>query len=511
MHQRRAVRSLTLSLLVSALAVASGCSSSSGAPASGAAGSATPGVTGGLSSTSAVSGTRLRAKALSGGGAREVLAFHDTERNEDCTFQRAEDGRTRCLPASLAALQSGLFSDPACKVPTTLATVPTCGADAKYVIVPSTSSGCGSTGGTPQEIRKLLDAGTPSYSSGPSGCAPIPTAPGSTVTRAAGEVVPWSAFVEATQTIVAGTPVSEKVLVATDGTRQHLAYRDDKLNVECSFRMMSDGVTRCVPAAPAGQGEVMYSDLACTKPFAVRDYSNLYGCSSTGTASNVWLEPSVLQCEGLTNVYTLRPYDGGSDDASVYAIPFGGQGTGAGSDSATCRSNGTISSNDQSLRAISTNITASLPSSPRVSTGSDRLLPALVWPPASDTFVSGWHDSMNDVDCSFTLAADGKMRCLPVAAAATIIFTDDACKSPSVVAVLSQPSCIGLRHYARVVSATCPPTTRIYALGADTRSLSNVSVMTTSGQCGKVSQADFALDATEVDPAQFVEGVASVE
>ena len=465
-----------------------------------------------MNAPSAVSGSRLHAKSITGGGAREVVGFHDMERNEDCTFQKAEGGRFRCLPANATANQSGLFSDPGCQVPSFSAPVPTCGADVKYGITIGYNGGC--SAGYPTELRKFLDPATPRYTQGPSGCSVAtvtPPRPGQPATAALGEVVPWTAFVEAVETVVPGSPVSEKVLVATDGARQHVGYRDEKLGVDCSFQLMSDGVTRCVPAAR--QGQVYYGDAACTRPLAVNDYSN-GGCSTTtseAAIANLWLEPSVDVCGGLRNVYRLGTYDGSASGASVYQMTNEASSGPGGIGAASCQSSGTLGNGFSNYRTVGDVLNTSLPSTPRVSSGSERLVPALVWPPAADTLVPGWHDTMSDVDCTFTLAADGKMRCLPMASTATILFTDDACKSPSVVAVLSDPSCIGLRRYARVVSSTCPPTTRVYALGSDVRNLTNASVATTSGQCGKVTQAMGAFDATEMDVSQFVEGVATVE
>jgi hypothetical protein len=254
--------------------------------------------------------------------------------------------------------------------------------------------------------------------------------------------------VEATETTVPGSPVSEKVLVAADGSRQHLAYHDDKLNVDCSFRLMADGFTRCVPSA--SQGPVMYADATCTKPLVVNDFTSGYpgGCGTPGhTAANVWLEPSPKLCGGLSNVYSLRQYEGTSNGASLFSIPNEGEVQNVGQpDPATCRSSGTLSSNGSYVRAIAQNLTQSLPTTARVSAGGDRLRPAFVLPPTLETLVPGWHDTMNDVDCAFMLATDGKMRCLPIASQAAILFTDDACKSPSRVAVLTEPSCIGAHH-----------------------------------------------------------------
>lgn len=508
---------LLASILASALAVATGCSSSSSGPSTSApAGAAGGPITGGgANATSAVSGTRLRVKSIAGGGAREVVSFHDMERNEDCTFQAAESGRTRCLPPMAAASQTGLFADPGCQVPSVSAPVPTCAGDAKYGLT-ITYDGC--SAGTPTEIRKFLDPTTPRYTQGPTGCsvAPVlPVTPNRPATVPLGDVVPWTAFVEGTETVVAGSPVSEKVLVTADGARQHLAYRDDKLGADCSFHLMSDGVTRCVPAAR--QGQVFYADGACTRPLAVNDYANGGGCSPSSDAalSNLWLEPSPDVCGGVHNVYRLGTYSDSLSGADIFTLtnqqpnmPSGSSGSSA----PACTSNGSISNGSSNFRTVGNNLNGSLAITTRVSNGSDRLVPAFVWPPGTDALVAGWHDTMNDVDCSFALAADGKMRCLPVASPATILFTDDACKSPTTVAVLSDPSCIGsVRRFARVVSTTCPPTTRVFSIGADLRNLASASVATTSGQCGKVSQVTSGFDATEVDVAQFMEGIAAVE
>jgi hypothetical protein len=513
--------SLLASLLASALAVSAGCSSSSSGPStSGPAGTVGPITGGGANATSAVSGTRLRVKSITGGGAREVVSFHDMERNEDCSFQPAESGRKRCLPPMAPASQTGLFADPGCQVPSVSAPVPTCAGETKYGLT-ITYDGC--SGGTPTEVRKFLDPATPRYTQGPSGCsvAPVlPATPNRPATVPLGDVVPWTAFVEGTEMVVAGSPVSEKVLVATDGARQHLGYRDEKLGADCSYRLMSDGVTRCVPGAQ--QGQVYYADGACTRPLAVNDYSNSGGgCNTTpsdAVLSNVWLEPSPSVCGGIKNVYRVGTYSDRLAGANIFQLTnqdsTGSSGSPGSPGAVTpgCSMSGTISSGSNNYRTIGDNLNGSLPTTPRVSNGSDRLVAALVWPPAADGLAPGWHDTMSDVDCTFALTADGKMRCLPVASAATILFTDDACKSPTLIAVLSDPSCIGsVRRFARVVSTTCPPTTRVFSIGADVRNLASASVATTSGQCGKVSQVTSGFDATEVDVSQFMEGIAAVE
>jgi hypothetical protein len=70
------------------------------------------------------SGSRLKAKYLSGGdGSKQFLfEFHDTERNEDCSFKLASDMKTRCLPDGRKA---ELYADAACTQPV-IAEKPAC-------------------------------------------------------------------------------------------------------------------------------------------------------------------------------------------------------------------------------------------------------------------------------------------------------------------------------------------------------------------------------------------------
>ena len=487
--------------LATLAAAASGCSSSSSKSGTDVAtGGTNNGTAASVVATSAVSGSRLRVKSITGGGAREVVAFHDMERNEDCTFQRAESGRTRCYPTTVQANQSGLFTDAACKVPAYVAAAPACTDTVTYGVTISYTGNCST--GELSELRKLAAPTTPTYTLGPSGCAPARTAPpspGGVTTVPLGDVVPWTSFVEGTEMVVPGPIVSEKIIVTADGAKQHLAFRDDKLGIECTFALMADGMTRCVPAAM--EAPVLYSDASCSKAFAVNDYSNSGACSPSGAAAitaNLWLEPSESQCGGIRNVFRLGTYDGTATGTSIYQWQFQSQG-GSFPPQTTCSTAGQLGNYSSSFRLITDTLNASLPMTGRVGSGSDRLVPAFVWPPGSGTLVPGWHDTMNDVDCTFTLASDGKTRCLPVASTGAILFTDGTCTSPGRVAVLSDPSCIGVRRYAREVSTTCPPTTAIYSLGADAHDFMNVSVLTSTGQCGKVSQAGAAFDATVIE------------
>jgi hypothetical protein len=185
--------------------------------------------------------------------------------------------------------------------------------------------------------------------------------------------------------------------------------------------------------------------------------------------------------------------------------------TGSGPPVEQCSSTGAGSyGGTTSRRAIEADITSSLPTAPRINAGDGRLVPALVSLPGGAGLSLGWHDTERDTDCTFARASDGKLRCLPTGAQATLFHTDDACKSPGVVAVLDKVPCTGPPRFARVATSACAPTSRLFELGAQKRDLTVASIETAPGHCPTQAVTN-ALDATEVDPAGFVEGVAVTE
>jgi hypothetical protein len=128
----------------------------SGAPASGGSAQSTGGILGEVmdpipdaEAAPATSGTRLRARYLTGeDGSRQFVGWRDMQRNEDCSFLRAEDGVTRCLPGY--SFTSSYFADAGCTQPLLVtATVATaCGGVTPVVpkyAADITAAGCGVT------------------------------------------------------------------------------------------------------------------------------------------------------------------------------------------------------------------------------------------------------------------------------------------------------------------------------------------------------------------------------
>ncbi len=79
------------------------------------------------------SGTRLKAKYMKADdGARAPIAgvWHDSQRNEECSFQRAADGKQRCMPTNVT--YAGFYADASCTQPFLYVT--TGCAPTKYVV-----------------------------------------------------------------------------------------------------------------------------------------------------------------------------------------------------------------------------------------------------------------------------------------------------------------------------------------------------------------------------------------
>ena len=203
----------------------------------------------GWSVTPPTSGTRLRAKVITGGGARELVAFYDTARGEDCTFQAVKDGRMFCLPRSVLGALSGAFADASCKQP--LMVVPSCAAGVKYAMTIG-SSACGQS--EVQALQPIGGQASAAYTSNGASCVAQASTPGSV---ALGAPIPWTDFVEARVSAEERDGLVENVAIASDGARQHLGYRNAKLSADCTFQRMADGVTRCVPGTTTGQ--IIYS------------------------------------------------------------------------------------------------------------------------------------------------------------------------------------------------------------------------------------------------------------
>lgn len=462
------------------------------------------------------SGSRLRAKVISGGGAREVVGFFDTLRKEDCSFRLA-DGKYRCLPEAVFQQFGGLFADAGCRTP--LLSVQTCQPDPKYLM---SIGGVGCSTSVVTGIKRINGPAQGAFVATGTGCQPSSAVTSTLKGFVIGDDVPLDQFVDAVETPVANGALTETVLVASDGARQHLSYRIAALDAECTFQVMADGITRCVPRAQTTQ--IYYLDSDCTVPARAASSGSSGGGCSSGSDLVREIAPAGGSCGAARNVFKLA--DEPAAEAGDPSTFTGDTPLYTASNSSTGPSCTQIQSWNRSYTRPVINVTLTLPSTDRIGRGGGRLVPTLVTQASTEELVAGWHDSERNVDCTFVKASDGKMRCLPTGASGVVFFTDTACKAPTLVAVRGGPlSCAqAASKYVRVTPnpttnpgqpqpACAPPDplTKVYELTGDVKNLGPSSFESTPGRCAQVQGVNGALDAKEVDPALFVEGALVTE
>jgi len=497
-----AVATLTTAVALLAAGLVSGCSSSSEESAEAA--PVDPRTAVALGPRGA-SGTRLRAKLVTGGGARELLGFFDTARNEDCAFQRTADGRLRCLPRFLQGFTGSTFADATCKVP--LAAVTTsCTAGFGYVATIS-AGGCSSTAGV-ATIRPVVRFPSESYVSAGGVCQARSPSNGATATAVeVGEPIPLDQFVAAEEVATTTDGLTERVAVATDGARLTLGHRVAALDVDCTFEVMADGVTRCVPEAVDTQ--LLYTDSSCSRA----GFTFPIGTRTCGPDGSLVREKTRSGCGATRAIHSVASgVDAPVPEGDLYQSSTSASG-------AWCTTS-SRSASGSPLRAL-TDITASLPQVARVGAGSGRLVPALVPRGAGEDLVPGFHDTERDVDCAFAKAKDGKIRCLPTGPRGAVFFTDASCTSPARVgAAAGAVSCAdGASRFVRVDRTDCNAgpapldavTIRVFELGGVPRNLSGGSWESAPGRCSRMQTINGVVDATEIDPSGFVEGTIVTE
>ena len=117
-------------------------------------------------------------------------------RQENCSYQTASDGATRCLPSANANASNGYFSDAGCTVK--LGLVAGCADQTPYAQVTSISPTCGSI--VVKLYAKGAQYGGQVYSGNTTSCSVISLGPSFTFFQLGAEIPPDS-FVQATEQI----------------------------------------------------------------------------------------------------------------------------------------------------------------------------------------------------------------------------------------------------------------------------------------------------------------------
>jgi hypothetical protein len=211
---------------------------------------------------------RLRARELRGSdGARQLLGWFDSERNEACAFALAADLQPRCLPSFQA--YGGFFSDAGCSVPAAQPDLAhwlgACGGEPLRYVMSSVDAGSPCAYGMAySRVGPALPEGTPIRSPhGPCPAEPWRTADAARPFFAVGESIPAEAFVPLETAWVGAGRLRQERHRNPEGFTIP-AFLDPKLdqqsleaNVDrwydtergelCSFLLADDGSQRCVP------------------------------------------------------------------------------------------------------------------------------------------------------------------------------------------------------------------------------------------------------------------------
>jgi hypothetical protein len=251
-----------------------------------------------------------------------------------------------------------------------------------------------------------------------------------------------------------------------------------------------------------GIGSELYTDAQCTESTLVQLAGYSPGCDTVKT----WVRRDTTAgiCEPPSAVVEIGGvYSQGGDVYQKYD---------SGTAAPTCSLRSYPGMTD--VYTLGATLGDTIPKTTRVSTANGRLGPALVASIvdaqglSTRDLVRGWHDNDKNVDCVFATATDGKVRCLPVAAQATLFYSDASCQSATRVAGFDAPSCGADSRYALEASDACPPTLRVYSIGP-AQDIPNGS-SSKNGHCAQVPLKN-VYPVTEVDPTEFAEGTLSTD
>jgi hypothetical protein len=330
-------------------------------------------------------------------GARAFYRFYDGQLGVDCYNSFSVNGTSRCVPWDVLGT-SNRYADPGCS---DLLAVGSCSmaGPPRYAAI---YTGCGEA-----EYHPILGAfsGQLYYSAGH--CGMDPSAPGSSTYYRIGSALPSSALVPVA---VAPKPGSARLAPITaafsDGASGPYGWHDTQLGVDCWFQAATDGTQRCFPTFFGSTGS-FYADAGCTQPLA--------------SASSCW----VSQTRYVVPAPASPPY------GTVYAT--GSQHTGA----AWFKSGAQCTPYTPPQGFLLLEVTpASIQSFVAGTLGVDaarsgsRVQVRVVSGPAGERQSGGFHDTQLGADCTFSVAADGKLRCLPTMGLVGTYYADPSCAQP---------------------------------------------------------------------------------
>ncbi|HEX2879865.1 MAG TPA: hypothetical protein VHO25_10075 [Polyangiaceae bacterium] len=347
------------------------------------------------------SGSRLHVRAvLTEQGQQSWMGWRDTERGEDCAFQRDAAGTLRCLPS--AVTNAVFFADPACAV--RVAMVDT--SEVSYAAQRETSQ-C-NAGVRIYPLRGAIETPTSLFATDDSGRCFSVTVPSAALFRAVGDEVPPTEFVSGLEGVEdTDARVKAVGLTAEDGATSVTGFVDSELQTPCVWEGTRQAV--CVPqATPVST----FADELCSLPLLLVDRNT---CTPEVTFG------AVLESESCELTY-YRPgaaflgstvYEVTEQSYESREVP--------GAEAMTM------------LQGVRVARDALAPGNLERLAGAITRLSAQHWTtPDHGVWFSSWYDNALETECSFMQSGEDEWQCLPTDTGHQVLFADAACNQPIV-------------------------------------------------------------------------------
>lgn len=433
-------------------------------------------------------------------GDRSWQGWHDSERDEDCVFMTAADGKLRCLPNNNEA--RSYFVDTACSDPVVVFVDDYCAdTDAEY-LVHTEGEQCAENRVTRvYELGATYDIAGGLYSLESNGACAAATNPFNGTYYRKGAEVPATSFAEGEAKSWAnpGQIVTDG-LVGADGLLQVRGWHDSEHgDVRCSFTPAEDGVERCLPLG--GLSETQYFGMGCEQPL-LSNYSTCPGnvppdYTSTYDSTECVLGNSVYR-RGAEYTGTLWTNSGGCSENTVPPE---------------------ISLYSRGEQVPITEFTGTNLTRNQADDG--RLQPTYRNSDDGACWFQGWYDTTLETDCSFELMSDGKLRCVPdVLSGPTpiIAYSDADCTVEEAYAVQGTCAAAPPKYtgtYGDGTPSSCSMTNIVYAIGEVVAAAELPTLYTKSGdacvEAGLSPASAYLKLGTRLPPSTFMEGTLMVE
>lgn len=435
-------------------------------------------------------GARLRAIHHETPDGLAVFAgYRDTQQGQACAFAVAGDGVLRCLPSgggvASASTSVRYFADAACSRPIATYAGGPCATPPRTISI-SDASSCPSR--SRQYAVGARVSGYAGYSRDDTGaCVSVGFSTNTELYEIGVELAPstWVAAREQAAPAVSG--LARIDLVAEDGARGLSAFVDAARGASCNFRIAADGAARCVPSSAAYVTTSMFADAACSAALATRSTSS---CPAPAFA----LASTQAGCTTQTRVHATGP-----SAAPYYASPTGCAPFASGISQQYYRVGVEVPASSFAQGSLEPRGAGGLRAVELVVRGGER-------------YLSSIEEVHSGQRCSFRVAGDGAVRCVPLATAYASYFSDAGC-SQRIASRFDASGCTVPDADVRALlvdESSCPPRARIFRVGARL-SLSSVHVRIgeTCYQMSPQYSTYYALGA-EVPASELVEA-ATVE